>query len=214
MKLVELFSTVANLGIAEKGPHSRLVGTTSKIEIRAIGLAAVGQDLINDVIVIDEADKSHPDPLVYLVESDLTRQVVDSRYRPLLKDMGVEPIIRTKNVKQSVNQMISVIDVPLLDAQVALAYGDLGDQIPRLYCGHDLNEKNGNFNKCGAEARELYARFSLGRIGSLKEQTRIERSQALMGRIQNLAEDMEIMVRKKARRAFRPHITALPESKK
>lgn len=183
------------------------------MEIRAIGLAAVFQDLKDDVIVIDEADKSYPDPLVYLVESDLTRQFIDSRYKPLLKRMGIEPIIRTKKVKKGDHQMVSVIDVPLLDAQVVLAYGDLGGQIPRLYHGKPLGKESGDFNKCGAEARELYAQFALGRISSLKERIRAERSEALRGRIQNVTEDIQAIVRKKARRAFRPHITALPIEK-
>lgn len=213
MKLGELFNIITNLGVEEKRPHSRLVETSSELEIRAIGLAAAAQDLKDDVIVIDEADKSYPDPLVYLVESDLTRQVIDSRYGSLLRNMGIEPIIRTKKVKKGDNQMVSVIDIPLLDAQVVLAYGDLGGQVPRLYCGNHLDKESGDFNKCGAEARELYARFALGRIGSLKEQIRVERSGALRGRIQNVAEDMATTVRKKARRAFHPHITALPIEK-
>lgn len=218
MKIVELLNTAMKLGIEPEKPGSRLVATSTEKEIRAIGVAVASQDLKEHVIVIDEGGKDAPDPLVYLLEDDLTRQVVDNRYRSLLNPMGIEPLVRTKAVKRGDSQVVTVIDVPLLDAQVALALGDLGRQIPEIYTGRKLNGQNADFVRCGAEARELYAKFALGRIGTFRQQIRAERSKLLAGRAKNVAEDIGATVTtsvgKRVRRVFHPHITALPEPKK
>ena len=211
MKLGELLGTAVNLGVEKKGLHSRLVETLTEIEIRAIGLAVEQVDLKENIILVPEGSKDYPDSSVYLVDIEQTRGVVEKRYRNLLKPFGVEPIIRTRAVKTG-ERTVDVIDVPLLDAQFALARSDLGKRIPEIYCGKRLDDKHGDFNRCGAEAREAFAQFALGRIPTLKRQLRAERSSGLKGRIQNVTDDVATSVRQKVdnkvRKAFHPHIKA------
>ncbi len=186
--LVGVAKEVAKLGVEPEARLPKLVKTSSALDLRAVGLALINKDLKDDVIIVHENNQNKNDDLVYLVDNELTRQVVEERYGRLLAEKGLRPIIRTKTVKNGDKEVVA-LHVPLLDAQVALAYTGLGVEVPKLYCGKTLDKKAGNYSTCGDEVREHYARFVLGEEASIPIQERRERSKSFGGRIVNIEED-------------------------
>jgi hypothetical protein len=196
-KLGEFASAVAKLGIEPETHLPKLVKTSSALDLRAVGLALTQKDLKDDVVIVPENGQDKNGVSVYLVDNELTRQVVEERYGRLLAEKGLRPIVRTKTIKRGDKEVIA-LHVPLLDAQVALAYTNLGVEIPKLYCGKTLDKKAGNYLTCGDEIREHFARFVLGEEPSIPIQERRERSKTLGGRIINIEEDLAEEARRKA----------------
>lgn len=194
--LVGVATKVTKIGIQEEIRHPKLIRTSTALDLRAIGLAVLHQDLKDDVVIVPESDEGKKDFSVYLVDNELTRKVAEEWYGKQLGKKGLKPIVRTKIIKRD-GQDVVVLHVPLLDAQVALAHTDLGTQVPELYCGKTLDKKAGSYLTCGEEIREHYAKYVLGEELSLYEQDRSENSKTPGGRLRNIQEDAANIIKAK-----------------
>lgn len=194
--LVGVATKVTKIGIQEEIRHPKLIRTSTALDLRAIGLAVLHQDLKDDVVIVPESDEGKKDFSVYLVDNELTRKVAEEWYGKQLGKKGLKPIVRTKFIKRD-GQDVVVLHVPLLDAQVALAHTDLGTQVPELYCGKTLDKKAGSYLTCGEEIREHYAKYVLGEELPLYEQDRSENSKTPGGRLRNIQEDAANIIKAK-----------------